>query len=69
MDGIEQALNSMHNSGRRAKVHDAQMVIKLPSPIKTLVKAYADGREESEAAVVRQALAEFFERRGYGNGQ
>lgn len=64
---IDQALAALHNNNRRVRVHDAQMVIKLPSAVKALVKSYGTGRNESEATVVRQALAEFFERRGFGN--
>jgi hypothetical protein len=66
---IEQALSAMHTAGRRPKVHDAQMVFKLPSSVKALIKAFGEGRGESEGAVVRQALAEFFERRGYGDNK
>lgn len=66
---VTEALNAMQSAGRRPRVHDAQMVFKLPQPVKDLVTSYSKGRDESEGAVVRQALAEFFERRGYGAGE
>jgi hypothetical protein len=41
------------------------MMIKLPARAKELVKEAATAQGVSEAAVVRQAIAEWLERRGY----
>lgn len=61
------ALAALSGTGKRARIHNAQMVIKLPKAVKDLISEYADTRGESEATVARQAFAEFFERRGYGD--
>ena len=66
MNATAQALAALQSGGKRARIHNAQMVIKLPAAVKDLVGDYADTSGSSEAAVVRQAIAEFFERRGYG---
>lgn len=65
MNATQNALAALQSGGKRAKIHDAQMVTKLPQAVKDLVNEYGKGRGESEATVVRTALAEFFERRGY----
>lgn len=59
------ALAALKTGGKRVRVHDAQMVTKLPKAVKSLIKEHADRIGESEGAVVRDALAEYFERRGY----
>lgn len=59
------ALTGLTGTGGRVKVHDAQMVIKLPSAAKTLVKTVAEAQGLSEATIVRHAIAEYLERRGY----
>lgn len=59
------ALSGLTGTGGRVKVHDAQMVIKLPSAAKALVKTAAEAQGFSEATVVRHAIAEYLERRGY----
>lgn len=58
-------LDALTNGGKRVKTHDAQMVIKLPSFAKALVNKAAVAQEVSEATVVRHAIAEYLERRGY----
>lgn len=58
-------LDDLTNGGKRVRTHDAQMVIKLPSAAKDLVKAAAVAQGVSEATVVRHAIAEYLERRGY----
>lgn len=63
---LNSALNALGNAGKRARVHDAQMVIKLPEQVKNLVKEFAAADNVSDAAIVRFALAEYFERRGLG---
>lgn len=66
MNAIAQGLAAMQTSNKRAKIHDAQMVTKLPQAVKDLVNEYAKSNSTSDADIVRQALAEYFERRGYG---
>ena len=58
------ALAQLGGTGKRAKIHDAQIVFKLPSPVKDLVQEYAGTEEVSDGQVVRWALGEFFEKRG-----
>ena len=64
---MSNTLTALSTGGKRTRTHDAQMVIKLPATAKALVKDEADRLEESEAHVVRIALAEYFERRGLGS--
>lgn len=66
MNATQTALQALQTPNKRARVHDAQMVTKLPKAVKDLVNDYAETSGDSEAGVVRLALAEFFERRGYG---
>jgi hypothetical protein len=61
------ALAALNTAGKRVKVHDAQMVIKLPESVKALVKEQATANEVSEATIVRWALADYFAKRGYSN--
>lgn len=61
------ALAGLTGSGKREKVHDAQMVTKLPKVAKVLVESHAVELGVSASAVTRVALAEYFERRGIGN--
>lgn len=60
-------IEALNSGGKRARVHNAQMVIKLPESAKDLVNTIAVKEKVSEAQVVRSALAEYFERRGYRN--
>lgn len=62
---MSNTLNDLTNGGKRTKVHDAQMVTKLPSGAKALVKKVAEAQGVSEADIVRHAIAEYLERRGY----
>ncbi len=62
MSDITDALNT---SGRRKRTHDAQMVVKLPSSAKDLLRTAAQSQDVSDATIVRWALAEWFEKRGY----
>ena len=62
MTTLTEALSS---GGKRAKIHDAQMVFKLPKRAKELVNEVALKQGASDGAVLREALAEYFERRGY----
>lgn len=57
--------DTLRTGGKRVKIHDAQMVFKLPKRAKELVNEIATKQEESEGGIVREALAEYFERRGY----
>lgn len=65
MADTKTALAALSTGGKRVKVHDAQMVVKLPRAVKALVEEYAAGHDNSANGVVREALAEFFTRRGY----
>lgn len=62
---MSNTIADLTNGGKRTKVHDAQMVTKLPSAAKALVKKAAETQGVSEADVVRHAIAEYLERRGY----
>lgn len=63
---MSNVLSALTGTGNRAKVHDAQIVTKLPAAAKELVKKAAQAQGVSDAVVVRQAIAEYLERRGYG---
>lgn len=62
MSDVTDALNA---TGRRKRTHDAQMVIKLPTSAKELLHVAAQSQDVSDATIVRWALAEWFEKRGY----
>lgn len=62
MSDVTEALNT---SGRRKRTHDAQMVIKLPKSAKALLRVASESQDVSDATIVRWALAEWFEKRGY----
>lgn len=66
MSNISEGLNALKTGGKRIRIHNAQMVTKLPAVVKDLVNEYGAAVGMSEAAVVRDALAEYFEKRGYG---
>lgn len=65
MSAVSDAIEAVKASGKRVRVHDAQMVTKLPKALKDLVNSYAKNSGDSESGVTRLALAEFFEKRGY----
>lgn len=58
-------VDALRTGGKREKVHDAQAVFKLPKAAKALIKEVAEKQEVTEGQVMRDALAEYFERRGY----
>lgn len=58
------ALAQLGGTGKRQKIHDAQIVFKLPKPVKALIQEYAGTEEVSDGQVIRWALAEYFEKRG-----
>lgn len=58
-------LADLTNGGKRVKTHDAQIVVKVPTAAKTLVNKAADAEGVSAATIVRLAVAEYLERRGY----
>lgn len=62
MSSTVEALNA---GGKRTKTHNAQMVIKLPAAAKDLVREVAQSQDVSDATIIRWALAEWFEKRGY----
>lgn len=59
------AVDSLRSSANRRKIHDDQMVLKLPKEAKALVRSVAESQGISDAAVVRLAIAEYLERRGH----
>ena len=65
MSDNKAALQALQGTGSRAKIMDAQMVFKLPSQVKELINKSAKDQGISDATVMRVALAEYFERRGY----
>lgn len=58
------ALSGLTGTGGRVKVHDAQMVIKVPGAVKSLVEEASKAEDVSQATIIRWALADFFEKRG-----
>jgi hypothetical protein len=62
---MSNTIELLTNGGKRTKIHDTQMVTKLPKAAKELVKKASVEQGISEADVVRTALAEYFARRGY----
>lgn len=58
-------IEALSGGGKRDRIHDAQLVAKLPLRAKELVREVAVKRDVSDSAIVREALAEYFERRGY----
>ncbi|QMP84441.1 putative Arc-like DNA binding domain protein [Streptomyces phage Dagobah] len=59
-----EALSALNMVGKRVKVHDEQLVLKVPAPVKKLVVDHAEAQGVSNATIIRFALAEYFERRG-----
>ncbi len=57
--------DALKTGGKRVKTHDAQVVFKLPATAKALVETIAAKRGVDAAVVYRDALAEYFEKRGY----
>jgi predicted transcriptional regulator len=58
-------VEALTSGGQRARIHDAQAVIKLPSSAKSLISDIAKKENTSDAAIYRAAIAEYLERRGY----
>lgn len=59
------ALASLQAPKKREKVNDAQIVVKLPKAVKGLISEVATKDHVSDATIVREALGEYFNRRGY----
>lgn len=57
---------SLNVEGKRTRTHDAQMVFKLPSSAKELIRVVAEAEGVTDATIVRKAVAEYLSRRGYG---
>jgi predicted transcriptional regulator len=57
--------DALRTGGKREKIHDAQIVVKLPARAKTLINEVANTQDVSDSTVVRDAIAEYLERRGY----
>ena len=62
---MSEMLTALRNRGRRARIMDAQIVIKLPTRAKELINTIAEKEDISDSSVVREAIAEYLERRGY----
>ncbi len=59
------AIDELRSSANRRRVHDTQIVVKLPKEARELIRYAADNQGISDSAVVRLAIAEYLERRGY----
>jgi hypothetical protein len=59
-------LEALNNTGKRARIHDATANFKLPAAVKEVVLGIAARNKVSEATVLRWALNEYLEARGYG---
>ncbi len=62
---MSNVISALSSGGKRARVHDAQIVTKVPTRAKELIAEIATAREVSDAVIVREALGEYFEKRGY----
>lgn len=58
-------LDAMVAMSRREKVHDDVMNVKMPATVKVLLKAEAERRGVTPAALVREAIGEYLTRKGY----
>lgn len=66
---MSDVLSTLSGGARRPKIYDAILTTKVPSAAKRLVqRAAADRADEGwgDSDVVREALAEWFAKRGYG---
>ena len=59
-------INALQQTARREKIHDAQIVVKLPASVKELIEKIGADQGTSAASIHRAALGEYLERRGYG---
>ncbi len=62
---MSETLDQLTGAVGRTKVHDAAIVVKLPKAAKEAVGRAAGDLGVGAASVVRTALAEYLERRGY----
>jgi len=62
---MSNALSDLTGNGQRTRIHNDQIVLKLPQAARALVKTAADAQGVSVSTVVRHAIAEYLERRGY----
>ena len=65
MSEIKNSIESMTEVKKRVRIHDSQVVLKLPSSVKALVSRIAGERGVSDATVIREAMAEYLTKRGY----
>jgi hypothetical protein len=61
----KEALASLASGRKREKINDAQIVTKLPSAVKALINEVATKEGVSDATITREALGEYFHKRGY----
>lgn len=62
---MSNTIDQLNGTGQRTKTHDAQLVVKVPKAAKALIEKAAVAQGVSAATVVRHAVAEYLERRGY----
>lgn len=58
-------IDSLSGGAKRVRIHDAQIVAKVPQRAKDLVSEIAASRNVTDAVIIREALGEYFQRRGY----
>lgn len=59
------AIDELRSSAGRRRIHNTQMVLKLPAEARALISKVAENQGVSDSAIVRLAIAEYLERRGY----
>lgn len=59
-------MDALNGGGKRVRIHNAQMVVKMPEAAKDLIRQAAKDNNVSEATIVRWALGDYFDRRGLG---
>lgn len=66
-DETRSAIEALETAGRRVKVHDSVINVKLPAAAKKLIADLAEKQNKSDSAIVRDALGEYLTKRGYAN--
>lgn len=59
------SLTELLSASKRPRIMNAQIVTKVPARVKNLVAEVAADRGVYDSDIVREALAEYFEKRGY----
>ncbi len=58
-------LEAMAGNGKRVRVHDDQMVLKLPAQVKGMIASEAEVQGVTSSTIVRRAVADYLAARGY----